>query len=95
MEYFKQGMQYLKEHGINVDFIDIMDGNYCPHNKIFGPKGRGCCSNKVLHSEFNTFLTALKGGVLNPSARVNNHRQRRWLECWPLKEALNLTMLFQ
>ena len=18
---------------------------------------------------------------------VNNHRQRRWLECWPLKEA--------
>jgi hypothetical protein len=25
-----------------------------------------------LHSGFNTFLTALKGGVLNPSARINN-----------------------
>jgi hypothetical protein len=24
-----------------------------------------------LHSGFNTFLTALKGGVLNPSARIN------------------------
>ena len=29
-----------------------------------------CCSNKELQSGFNPFLTALKGGVLNPSARI-------------------------
>jgi hypothetical protein len=33
-------------------------------------KGEVCCSPEVLHSGFNTFLTALKGGVLNPSARM-------------------------
>jgi ZIP family zinc transporter len=26
---------------------------------------------------------------------VNNHRQRRWLECWPLKGALKPSYLFQ
>ncbi|MCL2411985.1 MAG: DegT/DnrJ/EryC1/StrS family aminotransferase [Treponema sp.] len=29
-----------------------------------------CCSNKELQSGFNPLLTALKGGVLNPSARI-------------------------
>jgi hypothetical protein len=27
--------------------------------------------------------------------KVNNHRQRRWLECWPLKGALKPSYLFQ
>ncbi|MDR2618288.1 MAG: phosphoribosylformylglycinamidine synthase [Treponema sp.] len=35
-------------------------------------KGEVCCSRKVLHSGSNTFLTALKGGVLDPSARIKN-----------------------
>jgi len=30
-----------------------------------------CCSRKELHSGFNTEITALKGGVLNPSARIS------------------------
>ena len=29
-----------------------------------------CCSNKVLHSGFNTIISAPRGGVLNPSARI-------------------------
>jgi hypothetical protein len=33
-------------------------------------KGEVCCSPEVMHSGFNTFVTALKGGVLNPSARI-------------------------
>jgi hypothetical protein len=33
-------------------------------------KGQGYCSDKVLHSGFNTFLTVLKGRVLNPLIRI-------------------------
>jgi hypothetical protein len=47
----------------------------CKETGINNPalKGGVCCSNKVLHSGFNTFLTALKGGVLNPSARIKKN----------------------
>jgi hypothetical protein len=40
-----------------------------------------CCSNKVLHSGFNTFSTALKGGVLNPSARIKNVKCLPEIKC--------------
>jgi hypothetical protein len=36
------------------------------------PEGRGCCLGEVFVSGFNTFLTALKGGVLNPSQTIKN-----------------------
>jgi death-on-curing protein len=36
-------------------------------------KGEVCCFGKVFVSGFNTFLTALKGGVLNPSHTIKNH----------------------
>jgi len=34
--------------------------------------GGVCCFGKEFGSEFNTSLTALKGGVLNPSRTINN-----------------------
>jgi hypothetical protein len=44
-------------------------------------KGEVCCSPEVLHSRFNTFLTALKSGVLNPSARIK-YSGRKNNEAW-------------
>ena len=51
-------------------------------------------------NEINANIQSIKGRVINQSAsvsethatmeqlEVNNHRQRRWLEYWPLKGAL-------
>jgi phosphate transport system substrate-binding protein len=60
-----------------------------PQNKYYFNEGTVLCSRtekayeNLLHGKVDMIF------CLEPSdLQVNNHRQRRWLECWPLKGAL-------
>jgi hypothetical protein len=45
-------------------------------NNNLALKGRGCCLGKVFVSGFNALLSALKGGVLNPSQTIKKSRPK-------------------
>jgi membrane-bound acyltransferase YfiQ involved in biofilm formation len=70
----------LLAFGVTVIFCEIIRLIPVLRYLLFGInnlalKGEVCCSNKVMHSRFNTLLTALKGGVLNPSARIKKQHE--------------------
>ena len=66
-----------------LDIEDIIDGVLSqeeidmlltPINNL-ALKGEVCCLGKVFVSGFNTFLSALKGGVLNPSHTIKKEEK--------------------
>jgi len=68
---------------LNRYSLKYLNGVFTPDtssHKINNPAASSgvCCSNKVLHSGFNTIGNAPRGGVLNPSARIKTVNKKYW-----------------